>query len=189
MLDSSDMRDEIDLESQSLLIHIQEQERVKANRVAGVRTVLLVLSAKGMVYDSHALRHEVRQAYPEAAVFFKTALGVPLGAAAPGHVDLLIDLSGAWERSPFFFARRLRRCGRVAVGRNVGLFSIRKRIYDRIYDEKANAAALPVESTLRERFVQKKVLELAGVTLAFTGETPRDLGKSIALTLPPMQKL
>jgi hypothetical protein len=189
MLDSEEMRDEIDLETQNVLIQIQEQEKVKANRVPGVRTVLVVLSSKGMVYDVHALRHEVRLAYPDAAVFFRTPLGKPIGAASPAHVDLLIDLIGPGQKSPFFYARALRRSARVAIGRNSGWFGIRKRIYDRISDEKANASSLPSESLARERWVQKQVLELAGVTLAATGETHPDRGKTIALGLPPMQKL
>jgi hypothetical protein len=184
-----DERDEIDPESVELLAQIQSQEKVKTNRIAGIRTVLVVLSSKGMVFDSHSLRHEIRQAYPDAAVFFKTPLGIEIGAHAPAHVDLLIDLTGPGERTAFFFARKLRRSARVAVGRNSGLFSIRKRIYDRIYDETAHTSTLPVETLSRERFVQKQVLDLAGVGSSFSGETHADLGKSIALELPPMLKL
>jgi hypothetical protein len=183
-----DIRDEIDPESVELLNQIQKQDRVKTNRIAGVRTVLVILSSKGMVFDSHSLRHEIRQAYPDAAVFFKTPLGVFVGGHAPAHVDLLIDLTGPGERAPFFFARRLRRSARVAIGRNSGLFSIRKRVYDRIYDEKT-VTGLPSETLDRERFVQKQVLDLAGVGPSFSGETHADLGKSIALELPPMLKI
>jgi hypothetical protein len=184
-----DSRDEIDPESVELLSQIRKQEKVKTNRIAGVRTALVILSSKGMVFDSHSLRHEVRQAYPDAAVFFKTPLNVAIGGHAPAHVDLLIDLTGPGERTSFFFARKLRRSARVAVGRNSGLFSIRKRIYDRIYDEKTNAGQLPGETLDRERFVQKQVLDLAGIGASFSGETHADLGKSIALELPPMKKL
>jgi hypothetical protein len=187
-----DERDEIDPESVDLLSQIQKQDKVKTNRIAGVRTVLVVLSSKGMVFDSHSLRHEIRQAYPDAAVFFQTPLGISLGGHAPAHVDLLIDMTGPGERAPFFFARKLRRSARVAVGRNSGLFSIRKRIYDRIFDEKdekLNADKLPSDTLDRERYVQKQVLNLAGVGSSFTGETHPDLGKTIALELPPMLKL
>lgn len=189
MLDSSEMRDEIDLETQTLLNQIHEQERVKKNRLAGVRTVLVVLSSQGMVYDVHALRHAVRMAYSDSAVFFRTTWGVSVGAASPAHVDLLIDLTGPGQRAPFFYARKLRRAAKTAVGRNAGWFGVRKRIYDRIYDEKANKPSLPTEVMGRERVVQKLVLELAGVPLAWTGETHADRGKTIALSLPPMQKL
>jgi hypothetical protein len=184
-----DVRDEIDQESVGLLNQIQKQEKVKTNRIAGIRTVLVILSSKGMVFDSHSLRHEIRQAYPDAAVFFKTPLGVSVGGHAPAHVDLLIDLTGPGERTSFFFARGLRRSARVAVGRNSGWFSIRKRVYDRIYDEKTNVEKLPKETLDRERFVQKQVLDLAGVGSSFSGETHPDLGKTIALELPPMLKL
>jgi hypothetical protein len=189
MLDSSEMRDEIDLESQSLLNQILEQEQVKKGRIAGVRTVLVVLSSQGMVYDVHALRHAVRMAYSDAAVFFRTTWGKNVGAASPARVDLLVDLTGPGQRAPFFYPRRLRRSAKTAVGRNSGWFGVRKRIYDRIYDEKANKGSLPVEVLDRERIVQKQVLELAGIPLAWTGETHADRGKTIALGLPPMQKL
>jgi hypothetical protein len=65
----------------------------------------------------------------------------------------------------------------------------RKRIYDRVYDEKNAPAQLPREVLERERLVQKRVLGLAGVALVPTGETHPDRGKTIALGLPPMQKL
>lgn len=161
----------------------------KTHLIPGVRTVLVVLSARGMVYDTHALRHEVRQSYPDATVFFCTTQGSPVGAQAPSFVDLLIDLTGPGQKQSLFYARKLRRRARVVVGRNAGLF--RKRIYDRVFDEKAKPAVaqLPVDSLNRERVVQKEVLGLAGVSLAVTGETHPDLGKSIALRLPPMLKL
>jgi hypothetical protein len=189
MLDSSEIRDEIDLESQTLLNQIQEQEKVKKSRIAGVRTVLVVMSSKGMVYDVHSLRHAVRMAYPDSAVFFRTTSGKSIGAASPAHVDLLVDLTGPGQRAPFFNPRMLRRAAKTAVGRNSGWFGVRKRIYDKIYDEKANMSSLPGESLDRERIVQKFVLELAGIPLAWTGETGADRGKTIALGLPPMQKL
>ena len=164
-----------------------EQDLVKGNRIAGVSTVLVVLSAKGIVFDVHALRHEIRLAYPDATVFFRTTLGRPVGPPAPGYVDLLIDLTGPGQRQGWFYSRKLRRGSRVAVGRNAGLF--RKRIYDRVFDEKNNPTHLPYEVLARERLVQKLVLGLAGVAMVPTGETHPDRGKTIALGLPPMQKL
>ncbi len=166
---------------------MNEQDRVKTSRIAGVRTVLVVLSSTGMVFDVHALRHEIRMAYPDATVFFRMTHGQPIGAPAPGYVDLLIDLTGPGQRQGLFYSRKLRRSSRVAVGRNAGLF--RKRIYDRVFDEKAVLKTLPKESLEKERSVQRSVLELAGVALVQTGETPPDLGKSIALGLPAMKRL
>jgi len=183
--------DKLDSESQTLLELMREQERVKGSRFAGVRTVLIVLSSRGLVYDIPALRHEVCLAYPDATVFFRNTLGKAIGASAPAYVDLLVDLTGPGQRQRLFYALKLRRGARAAVGRNAGLF--RKRSYDRVYDEKAHPAQ---ESTRafhdvleQERHVQKRVLALAGVGLIPTGETHPDRGKTIALGLPPMQRL
>lgn len=183
------MNDSSDSESKALLEQINEQDRVKAGRIPGVRTVLFVLSSKGMVFDIHALRHETRLAYPDATVFFRTTFGKPIGAAAPAFVDLVVDLTGPGQRQGFFYARKLRRGSRVAVGRNAGLF--RKRIYDSVYDEKekSKAASLPKEVLEREQIIQKKVLALAGIAMIGTGETHPDRGKVIALSLPPLQRL
>jgi hypothetical protein len=179
--------DTLDLESQSLLKLMAEQERVRANKVPGVRTVLVVISAKGMVYDVESLRQKILLSYADAAVFFMTTLGKPVGAAAPQHVDLLVDFTGPGQRQGLFYAKKLRRMARVAVGRNAGLF--RKRIYDRVYDEKEKSGSLPAEILQRERVVQREVLSLAGVAFVQAGDTPPDRGKSIALELPPMARL
>jgi hypothetical protein len=175
-----------DSQSQDILATMNEQDRVKTSRIAGVRTVLVVLSSKGIVFDTYALRHEIRLAYPDATVFFRTTLGQAIGAPAPAYVDLLVDLTGPGQRQPWLYARKLRRGSRVAVGRNAGLF--RKGSYDRVFDEK-KGIELPYETLEKERIVQKKVLELAGIAFVPTGETPPDLGKTIALELPPMQRL
>lgn len=177
----------MDPESETLLHQMSEQDLGKSRRIAGVRTVLVVLSSRGMVYDVHALRHEVHMAYPDATVFFRTTQGKPIGAPSPSYMDLLIDLTGPGQRQAIFYARKLRRGARVAVGRNAGLF--RKRLYDRVYDESRNSKALPSETLERERVVQKEVLSLAGVALVSTGETHPDYGKTIALSLPPLQRL
>lgn len=168
---------------------LAEQERLKSNRFAGVRTVLVVLSASGMAYDTDGFRGRIHSAYPEAAVFFMTTKGKALGAVAQGHVDLLIDLTGPRQRQGLFFARSLRGKARFTIGRNAGLF--RKRIYDRIFDEKASehAGRLAGLSPLaREHLIQREVLALAGVASAPHSESAPDRGKSIALELPPLAR-
>jgi hypothetical protein len=176
-----------DPESQLLLDEMTQQDGVRNTRIAGVRTVLVILSSKGMVFDTHALRHEVRMAYPDSAVFIRTTDGKPVGAPAPSYVDLLIDFTGPGQRQGWFYSRKLRRGARVAVGRNAGLF--RKKIYNHVFDEKAVSTQLPVDVLERERMVQRRVLALAGVAFIATGETHPDRGKTIALGLPPMQRL
>jgi hypothetical protein len=168
---------------------LAEQERLKANRFAGVRTVLVVLSSAGMAYDVDGFRGRIHSAYPEAAVFFMTTRGKALGAHAQGHVDLLLDLTGPGQKQGIFFARSLRSKARFTVGRNVGLF--RKRIYDRTFDEFAAevASRLQAMSMLaREHEAQRQVLALAGVSAAPHAESSEDRGKSIALDLPPLAR-
>lgn len=177
----------VDPQTGFYLQRMAEQERTRANRVPGVRTVLLVLSAAGMVYDVESLRQKILLAYPDSAVFFVTTMGKPIGAAHPPQVDLLIDFTGPRQRQGLFYAKRLRRVARVAVGRNAGFF--RKKGYDRVYDEKAKDAHVPAESLARERWVQKRVLELAGVAFVPAGDTPPDRGKITPMELPPFAKL
>ncbi|MBU6376550.1 MAG: hypothetical protein KGQ59_11180, partial [Bdellovibrionales bacterium] len=100
--------------------------------------------------------------------------------------DLVVDFTGPGQRQGWFFARRLRRMARFAVGRNAGLF--RKRIYDRIFDEKAREnSRLRVMGTLqREREVQRMVLALAGVASMPHSESGADRSGHIALELPPL---
>ncbi len=177
----------MDQESEVCLSHMARQEEVLANRVEGVKFVLVVLSSQGMVFDLGALRQKILLSYPDSAIFFQTTVGKPIGPVAPQKIDLLIDFTGPRQRQSLFCARKLKRKTRFAVGRNSGLF--RKRIYDRIYDEFSNDPHLPQELLQRERYVQKKVLGLAGVASTQAGETPPDRGKSIALELPGMQRL
>jgi hypothetical protein len=176
----------MDRESEVCLTQIVEQDQVLAHRVSGVKFVLVVLSARGMVFDLEAIRQKVVLSYPDVAVFFQTTMGKPIGPTAPQQVDLLIDFTGPGQRQGWFYARKLRRMARVAVGRNAGLF--RKKIYDRIFDENQDPS-VPQEMLKKERFVQKKVLNLAGVSFVQTSETPPDRGKSIALELPAMRRL
>ncbi len=171
-----------------LFERLGESEALKSKRVPGVKTVLVVLSSAAMVFDRDSLRQKILTAYPGATVFFTTQAAKSVGAEAPRKVDLLIDLTGPGQRESLLAARRLRSRTRVAVGRNAGLF--RKRVYDRVVDEKADAksktARFPSELVAREIAVQREVLSLAGIALVPYGDTPEDEGKTIALSLPPL---
>lgn len=173
-----------DGETEFFLKKMAEQEKLKSNRFAGIRTVLIVLSSTSMAFDIESLRQKTLLAYPEAAVFFMTTLGKSIGSSAPQFVDLLIDLTGPNERQGLFFSKKLRKMTRVAVGRNAGLF--RKKIYDRVFDEKTLENASLLDKLAREQIVQREVMALAGVAFVPTGDTPPDRGKTIALELPPM---
>ncbi len=176
-----------DAETQAYLAQIASQERIRANKVAGVRTVLVVLSAAGMVFDIEALRQKILLTYPDAAIFFQTTDGKAIGATVPQQVDLLIDFTGPGQRQGLFHARKLRGMARIAVGRNAGLF--RKKIYDRVFDEKAQKASNPDQPLKGERVIQRAVLELAGIALVQAGDSLPDRGKTIALELPPFARL
>lgn len=176
----------LDPESQASLEHMTIQEKVITQRVPGVRTVLVVFSSKGMVYDTESLRQKIQFAYAGAEVYFLTPGGKPLGVAAPSRVDLLIDFTGPGERQGLFFARRLRRKARLAVGRDSGLF--RKKAYDRVFDEVALASQLSTEQLQKERDVQRRVLESAGVALIPAGDSSPDRGKITPLALPPLSR-
>lgn len=175
-----------DPESAEMLSHLGREEAARTNRVPGVRTVLVVLSAKAMSFDIEALRQKILLSYPDGMVSYMTPLGKPLGPPVPQRVDLLIDFVGPRERQRLFLAKKLRSMARVAVGRNSGVF--RKRIYDRIYDEKT-VSGLPSDLIERERFIQRELLRMAGVAVVPYGDTLPDRGKSIARELPPMQKI
>lgn len=175
---------QLDVNTDVSLKALEEAERLQANRVADVRTILVVMSAAGMVFDIDSIRQKVLLAYPGAAVFFMATSGKSLGARVPSGVDLLIDFTGPRQRQPWLMARKLRRMARVAIGRNAGLF--RKRIYDRIFDEKTQN--LSKDLLDRERFVQKQVLALAGIALAPTGAPTPDRAKLIALELPLLSR-
>ena len=176
-----------DPESEHFLQLMAEQQLVRANIVPGVRTVLVVISSKGMVFDLESLRQKISLAYPEAAIFFQTVLGKPLGPSSPNKVDLLIDFTGPGQRQWIFRARKLRSLARVAVGRNAGFF--RKSIYNKVFDDKALPVEKPLDVLSRERKVQREVLRLAGVAFVQAGDTPPDRGKVTPLELPPMLKL
>ncbi len=177
----------IDRESEIRLTQMAERDDVISNRVNGVKLILIVLSSRGMVYDIESLRQKVLLSYPDAAVFFQTTDGKPVGTAAPKSVDLLIDFTGPRQRQAMFHALGLKRRARFTVGRNSGMF--RKKVYDRIYDEMSDPGNMPEELLKRERFVQKQVLNLAGIAFVQAGEVSPDLGKSIALELPGIKGL
>ena len=177
----------LDNESVGLMHLLEDEQKIRMNRVPGVRTVLVVLSSRGMAFDRDSIRQKIILTYPEAVIFFKNTRGDDLGAKAPSQVDLLIDLTGPRQKQCLFYARKLRKTARVATGRNVGFF--RKNIYDKVFDEKAHMKELPLDLLERERMVQKQVLALAGVALAQTGNATADLSKKIALDLPPMGRL
>ena len=163
---------------------LSDYNQLQEYRVPGVRTTLIVLSATAMVFDVESLRQKVLLAYPDAAVFFITTAGKPLGVPSPRSVDLLVDFTGSGQRQGWLFARKLRGMARFAVGRNAGLF--RKRIYDRIFDEKAKASELPKDLLDREGVVQKEVLGLAGIPVIPAGGVTPDHAKTVALDLPPL---
>jgi hypothetical protein len=179
----------VDPQSESLLASLTEQERVRANKVAGVRSVLVVLSARAMVYDRESLRQKILHTYPQAVVFFQAADGKSIGASSPKSVDLLIDFTNPGARQGLFAAKKLRKLARVAVGRNAGLF--RKKLYDRVFDEKGKNAStvLGSDALERERSIQKQVLALAGVPLSQSGDPLSDDSQTIALGLPSMNRL
>lgn len=174
-----------DQESQSFLLKLADEARVRANRVENVRTVLVILSSKAMVYDTEALKVKILLAYPEAKIYFMTTLGKSMGPKPPAKIDLLIDFTGPRMRHKWFLARRLRSITRVCVGRTAGFF--REFIYDRVFDETKDPT-IPKDVLLRERIIQRKVLELAGVPLSQKGLPMEDRGREIALQLPPLRK-
>lgn len=173
-----------DPETQALLKHLTVDSKILGNRVPGVKSVLFVLSSRGMVFDTDSLKQKTTLAYPGAAVYMLTPSGKPLGALAPARVDLLIDFTPPRARQGLFFSHKLRRKARVAVGRNSGLF--RKKIYDRVFDEFDSSLALPTELLQRERLIGRELMGLAGVAMVQAGDTHPDRGKVIALELPPL---
>jgi hypothetical protein len=177
----------IDSDTRTFIQQIELERRAQTNQFTGVKSILVVLSSKGIVFDIESLRQKVLLAYPEAAVFFLTTQGKPIGAQPPRRVDLVIDFTGPGQRQGWFYSRKLKGMARYAVGRNAGL--LRKRIYDRVYDERTNPAKLPTEMLARERFVQREVLHLAGVPFSTSGDLPKDRGKVTPLDLPPMRRL
>ncbi|MBC7387229.1 MAG: hypothetical protein H7301_13840 [Cryobacterium sp.] len=163
----------------SPLTQLLQDEEIRQNRVENVRTILVVLSGRSVVYDDASLRQKIQMTYPEAKIYFVTTDAKPFGEkmSASAKIDLLIDFTGVGHGHKWFFARRMRSRARVCVGRNAGFF--RAHIYDRVIaDEHYVEVGQDVIS--RERIIQREVLAEAGVPLSHQGDLGRDLGKTIA---------
>lgn len=171
----------MDPETEQSLSQLTIDPKILANRVPGVQSVLFVLSSRGMVFDLSSLRHKTQAAYPGAKVYFATQSGHPIGEDAPSKVDLLVDFTGPRERQGVFIARRWRRQGRVVIGRHSGFF--RTGLYDKIFEE-IKSGVVPHEQMDRERFVQRTLLEMAGIAILPVGDAHQDRGKITPLTLP-----
>lgn len=175
-----------DYESVSTLQLLQEEEEIRQHRVENVRTILVVLSGRAMVFDDASLRQKISLTYPDAKIYFMTTAAYPLGEKLPpsAKIDLLIDFTGPGHRHKWFWARKLRARARVCVGRPAGLF--REHIYDRLSTE-LKRKDLPRDVIDRERLIQREVLALAGVPLSQRGNSTKDMGKTIASRLPPLR--
>lgn len=180
------------------------QRAILLNRFPHVHTVLVVLSAAGLVLDIPSFSQQILFAYPKASVYFVATNGKQLETEGleetagyerpevPLEVDLVIDLTGPHQRQSWFFAKKLRQRAKFIVGRDAGFF--RKKIYDRVFDEKSEPFELSSgsfdelsEQLIREREIQKKVLALAGVPWVPSGCATPDLAETIALELPPLR--
>ncbi|OFZ80770.1 MAG: hypothetical protein A2583_12195 [Bdellovibrionales bacterium RIFOXYD1_FULL_53_11] len=157
------------MDTESLKIHsrLESAQQIRAARVPGVRTALVVLSSRYMANDLGSLRQSISAAYPETAVFFFSTSGAPLGVSPPQRVDLVIDFTGPGQRQSFLLPVRLRRMARFAAGRAAGFF--RRKFYDRIFDEKT-AQGVPSELLELEAYVQTRVLAIAGIPVAQSGD-------------------
>src|SRR5438045_3910346 len=91
---TGDLNIQVDQDTEDSLHLLETAESFKANRIQGVRTVLVVLSSAAMVFDTEALRQKIILAYPDTAIFFRSTNGKALGVSSPRKVDLLIDLTG-----------------------------------------------------------------------------------------------
>ncbi len=175
-----------DSESAASLQVLQEEEEVRRNRIENVRTILVVLSGRAVIFDDASLRQKIHLSYPDAKVYFMTTEAYPLGEKLPSaaKIDLLIDFTGPGHRHKWLWARKLRARSRVCVGRPAGLF--REHIYDRLSTE-LKRASLPRDVLERETLVQREVLALAGVPVSHKGISGKDQGKTIASRLPPLR--
>jgi len=61
----------MDSESLLSLTQMADQKSVLENRFSDVKSVLVIFSAKGIVFDREALLQKIHAAYPSAAVFFR----------------------------------------------------------------------------------------------------------------------
>lgn len=151
------------------------------NPLSDVKSVLVVLSSGAQAFDLSGLRKLVTIAFPGAAVFFISTSGDPVGVEGPYQVDLVIDFTKPHARQALFFAKKMRKRGRIVVGRAAGWFYRRKR-YDRIFEELSHADR-PVDFNDAEAWAQRKTLELAGVPIVHQGGVTPDRSKEIAQEL------
>jgi hypothetical protein len=174
------------LDDVETLHHLQTlgiEERIRQHRVANVKSILVIFSSRSVAFDIDSLKQKIKMSYPEAKVYFESTLAYPMGERAPEKLDLVIDFTGPGQRHKWFYARKLRSRARVTVGRNAWFF--REHIYDRIFNEQEHE--LPEDLLAREKFVQKEVLELAGVPVSTQGTLGADLSKKIATKLPRLK--
>ena len=153
------------------------------SRFQNVKSVLAVISSRSMAFDLSALRNFITHAYPGAAVFFISTSGDPIGVAGPNQVSLVIDFTEPGARQSLFFAARLRRRAEFVVGRATGRVFFGRKSYDRLYEEpkrEIQNAELSFDYMDREREIQRKVLELAGISIVKQGGVTPDLSKDIA---------
>lgn len=143
----------------------------------GIKNVLVVFSSKAQSFDAAALVNFVQHAYPRSKVFFESCSGQTIGEPCPRKVDLLIDFTQPGARQSFLLPLKLRKKARFAIGRNAGIY-FRKKLYDRIYDEKQDSSK-PSDYLEGESWAQKKVLELAGVPVIRHGGVTQDRSKEI----------
>jgi hypothetical protein len=175
-----------DFETGAALHKLEQGLTLDAQKFSDVKSVLFVFSSFAVAFDPYALRHMAETAYPGCKVYFMSISGQAWGTKTiPNEIDLVVDFSPPKAHQNFLFARKMRKLGKHVVGRNVGLF--RKSSYDRIFDEKENLAALPVDMMARERVVQRKVLELAGIAAVPNAKASQNLEKEIATELPPLK--
>lgn len=167
----------IDPESERSLRELQDKEKIRSQKIDGAKTILIVLSSRAMALDRASLTQKVMTVYPQAAVFFRTTQGKPIGVPSPSQVDLLINFAGPRERQGFFFSRKLKKMGVVTVGRKKG--------YQRVFQEPERFDS--IDMLARERIAQREVLALAGVPLFPSGDALPDRGKLTPLDLPPLR--
>ena len=175
-----------DSETNATLRQLQEEEAIRRNRVENVRSILVILSGRAIVYDDASLRQKIQLTYPDAKAYFMTTEAYPMGEKLPASakIDLVIDFTGPGHRHKWFWARKLRSRARVCVGRPAGLF--REHIYDRLSTE-LKRDDLPRDVLDRERLIQREVLALAGIPISHQGNLGKDLSHTIASRLPPLR--
>jgi hypothetical protein len=76
-----------DSESQSFLHILAEEERIRKNKVEGVKTILVILSGRSMVFDTWALKQKITLTYPDSKIYFLTSGGYAVGEKAPEKLD------------------------------------------------------------------------------------------------------